>query len=134
MQHGPAAAFAMRVDQFPDRSIDAHLRQRLHDELALPRTIGRLGPMLHGAAAADSEMRADRRDAFRGGRLHPQQMPPVGMAGQPFGFDRLAGQGVGDKSRAFRRVGDSIAAMANPKNGQAFEHVRPRAAGNQLSI
>src|SRR5262245_11965076 len=59
-----AAPCAMGVDHIGDRRIEPDLRQRLNDQAALPRAIGRSGEMLQGAAATRAEMRTDRRDAF----------------------------------------------------------------------
>ena len=64
VEDGAAAAVAVGVDEIADRRVEPGLAQRLDDEIALPRAIGRALPMLHRAAAADAEMRADRRDAF----------------------------------------------------------------------
>ena len=64
MEHRAAAAVAMGVDQIVDRRVEPGLRQRLDDEAALPVAIARGVPVLHRAAAADAEMRADRRDAL----------------------------------------------------------------------
>ena len=64
-----AAAFAMGVDEIADRRVDAGLAQRRHDEIALPDAVRSARPVLQGAAAADAEMRADRRNALRARRL-----------------------------------------------------------------
>ena len=82
MQHGAAAALRhARRSGLVDRRDQAGLRQRLDDQRALPLVIFGERPMLHGAAAADAEMLADRRDALVARLVDMQQMPPVGMAG-----------------------------------------------------
>ena len=82
--------------------------------------------MLHGAAAADAEMRADRRDALRTRTLDLQEPAPVGMPCDLIDFDRLAGQRAGHVDRAGGTVGDAVAAMAQPGDQQPFNHAPPR--------
>jgi hypothetical protein len=69
VQHRAPASFAMRVDQRVDVRIDPRLRKRRHHEIAFPCAIGRLRPMLDGAAAANPEMRTKRDDAVGRGRI-----------------------------------------------------------------
>ena len=67
------------------------LRQRLDDEIALPGAIALGVPVLDRAAAADAEMRTERRDPFRAGALDLEQAPAVGMmARDRRDLDRLA--------------------------------------------
>jgi len=80
VKYGTSAAFAVGVDQPGDRGVDAGLAQRCNDEIALPRPIIFAAPMLDGAAAADAEMRTDRRDAFGARRLDGEKLPPVGTS------------------------------------------------------
>ena len=86
--------------------------QRFDDELALPGAVGGERPVLHGAAAADAEMRADRSDALGARRVDVQEVAAIGMARRrrrprP---SRPAGRRARRLGR--RRVGDAVAAMA----------------------
>ncbi len=90
MKHGAAAAFAVGVDEVIDRRGDAGLRQSGDHEVALPGAIGRRAPMLHRAAAAHAEMRADRRNALGARLLDLQQMSAVGIAGRRINLNALA--------------------------------------------
>jgi hypothetical protein len=51
--------------------------------------------MLDRAAAANAEVLADRRGALRVGGDDPQQVAPIGMAGDALNLDGLARQRVG---------------------------------------
>ena len=82
--------------------------------------------MLQGAAAADAEMRADRRDARGARRLDGEKLPPVGMTGNGLDLDGLAGQCAGHVDRFVRPVGDAVAAMANVVDDQPLNHAPPR--------
>ena len=82
--------------------------------------------MLHGAAAADAEMRADRRDALGARRVDAKQLPPVGMAGNALDLDRLAGQRAEHVNRLRAALDDTVAAMAEPIDHEALNHARPR--------
>jgi len=64
VKHRTAAALAVSVDELADRCIEARLPQRLDHEAALPGAIRRALPVLQRAAAADAEMRTDRRRPF----------------------------------------------------------------------
>src|SRR5579864_8110304 len=123
---GAAAAFAMGVDQLADRRIEPRLPQRFDDEAALPRPVRRRAPMLNRTATANTEMRADRRDALGVRTLDPQQGAAVGMAGHGIGFDDLARQGAGHIDRPVGTLGNAVAAMADAPNGQPFNHGRPQ--------
>ena len=134
VKHDAAAAVAVGVDEVGDRCGDAGLLQRGDDQIALPFAVGRTLPMLQGAAAANAEMRADRRDALRARRLHIEKLPAVGMAGPVLDLDRLAGQRAGDIDRAVGTVGDAVAAMAEPIDQEALNHdTQPRLAAMKNS-
>ena len=88
-----------------DLAGDAGLRQRLdHDARASRRDRLRL-PMLDGAAAADAEMRTERRDALRAGAFDLDQPPAVGMTRHVLDLDGFAAERVGhvDAGAAGRR-------------------------------
>jgi len=126
VKHRAAAAVAMGIDQVADRRLDAGLAQRRHHELALPRAI-RFGlPMLHGAAAADAEMRADRRNALGARLVDAKQLPPVGMAGNVLDLDRLTRQRAEHENRLSTAIDDAVTALANAIDHEALNHVRPR--------
>src|SRR5437763_1520363 len=73
------ASLAMRIDQIVDRRVEPDARECVDDERALPLPISLDGPVLERAAAAEAEMRTDRRDALAARRLHFDQMAAVGM-------------------------------------------------------
>ena len=126
MEHCAAPAFAMCVDELADRRFKPGLPQRRDDQIALPRAIMRDVPMLHGAAAAYAEMRANRFDPLGAGNLDLEQMPPVGMTGDRFDFDRFARQSAGHIDCAGRIVGDAVAAVTEPRDGEPLNHALPR--------
>lgn len=64
VQRDAATARAMGVEQWRNLGRDPGLRQRLDHDVALPRLVGLLVPVLDRAAAADAEMRTERRDAL----------------------------------------------------------------------
>ena len=69
VKHGAAAALAVRVDEIADRRVEAGLPKAVdHEARVSTRDTARL-PVLQGAAAADAEMRTDRRDTLRARRL-----------------------------------------------------------------
>ena len=78
VQRDAAAAGAMGVDERRHLAFDAGLGQRLDHEVALPGAIARGVPVLDRAAAADAEMRAERRDPFRACAFDLEQAPAVG--------------------------------------------------------
>ena len=101
-------------------------RSAVDDEIALPRAIKFGLPMLHGAAAANAEMRADRRNALGARLVDAKKLPPVGMAGNALDFDRLAGQRAEHENRLRAALDDAVAAMADPVDHEALNHARPR--------
>jgi len=60
----------MRVNQRRNISLHFRMVERLHNETALPGLVGTRIPCLHGAAAANGEMLAERRDTIRRSRGH----------------------------------------------------------------
>ena len=100
VEHGAAAAVAVRVDKVGDGEVEAGLTQRLDDKTALPGPVMVVLPVLHGAAAAYAEMRADRRDALRTRLFDLEEAPPVGVAGDRFDLDGFARQRTGNVNRA----------------------------------
>jgi hypothetical protein len=70
---------AMGVDQRRDLAVDPGLRQRLDHDVALPGAIGSAVPVLDRAAAADAEMRAERRDALGACAFDADQLAAIGM-------------------------------------------------------
>ena len=125
MEHGAPAPFAMRIDQIIDVGRDTRLRQRAHHKVPLPGAIALPVPMLHGAAAATAEMRADRGDPLCARALDPQQAAPVGMTLNCLHLDGLAGQRIRHEHRPGRRLGDAVAAMAEVGDGQVLGHAMP---------
>jgi hypothetical protein len=108
MQHRPAPAGAMGVDQFVDRRVDAALRERGDDEIALPGAIFVGLPMLDGAAATGAEISADRIDPVRARLQDGKNFAPLAPQ---LHLDAFARQGIGNKYRADRRSRDPVPAM-----------------------
>src|SRR5262245_13553679 len=111
VQHGTAAAGAMSINEVVDRSDHACLRQGLPHERALPWVIFRQRPVLQRAAAADTEMFANRRAAFMARLVDMHQMAAIRMAGYRFDRDRLPGQRKWHVDRTFGRVGDTTSTI-----------------------
>ena len=122
MQHHAPPALAVRIDQFADLRIEPGLPQRLDEKTALPVAIARHVPMLRLASAAHAEMPAHRRDTLGARVLDAQQMAAVGMAGKRLDLRHLAGQRIGHIHRPLGRLRDTVAAMADAGNRQAFGH------------
>jgi hypothetical protein len=68
--------------------------------------------MLHGAAAAHSEMRADRLDALGTRLLHTEKAPAVRVTGHGVDFHDFARQSAWHVNRSVGAVGYSIAVLA----------------------
>jgi hypothetical protein len=126
MQHGPAAASAMRVDKVADRRMETNPLQRLDNKAALPGSIAVGVPMLHGAATAYAEVRADRRNALRtrGYDLHKTQ--PACVSSDILNVDGFARQRAWNINRAARGNGDTVAQVAETIDQQPLNHARPR--------
>ena len=126
MQHDPAAAFAMGIDEVVHLGRDARLGEGGDDEVALPGAIALKSPVLDRAAAAHAEMRTDRRDAVGARGLDPQQPAAVGMAVPALHLDGLARQRIGHVDRSVRLVGDAVAAPAELRDGEPLSHAMLR--------
>ena len=99
MKHRAAAAVAVRVNEIGHRRFNAGLAQRLDDETVLPRAVRRVRPMLQRAAAANPEMRADRRDTLGAGFFDVEELPAVRMTGPIRDLDAFARQCARDVDR-----------------------------------
>src|SRR5262249_38817416 len=117
------APLAMRIEERIDGRVDSGLGERNNDELALPILIARFGPVLHGTAAADPEVRADRRDALRARRFDTQELAPVRMTGDGGNLDHLPRQRVGHETRSRLRMSNTVAAMAKVCDGKPLDHM-----------
>jgi hypothetical protein len=117
MKDGAATSIAMSIDQIGNRGIDAGLPERGDNEAAFPGAVWKLVEVLHGASAADAEMRADRRDALGTRLVDVKKLPSVGMTGNIFDFDGFAGQGAANENRLRLAIDHAIAAMA-----EAIDH------------
>ena len=82
--------------------------------------------MLQRAAAADAEVRADRRDALGARCFDGEELAAVGMAGPILDFDAFAGQRARHIDRTVGAVRDAVAAMADRIDRKVLNHVRPR--------
>ena len=133
VEDGAAAAGAMRVDQVVDRGIEPGFRQRLRHQGPLPITVARRREMLQRAAAARSEMRADRCDAVGAGAVDLDEMATVGVTGPLIDFRDLTRQRVGHVERARGRVRHAVAAGAESGDREALHH-GPSIAGVRGSV
>jgi hypothetical protein len=122
MDDDAAPAQAMGVDQRIDIADDFGLRQRVDHQTALPRPVLLVLPMLDGAAAADAEMRTERRDPLRAGAFDMHQPTAVGMPRHRRGVDHLIGQRVRHVDRLPVRQRHAVAEMADMIDGEAFNH------------
>ncbi len=78
--------------------------------------------MLDRAAAADAEMRTERRDPLRARGLDLEQPPAVGMmAGDRTGLDRFAAQRIRHIDVAAISDHNAIAVMADMVDHEAFD-------------
>ena len=83
--------------------------------------------MLQSAAAADAEMRTDRRDALYARLFDIEEMAPVGMAGDRLDFHRLARQRAWNVDRptvTLGPIGHAVAAMAEPVDDKTLDRLR----------
>ena len=117
-----AASLAMGVDQLVDRRVEARSRHRGDDQSAFPIAVARRRQMLERAAAANPKMWADRRDAVGAGDIDLDQLAAVGVAGPSFDFGGFTRQRIGHVDGARGRVGDAVAARAEPGNLELLHH------------
>ena len=113
MQRDATTPKAVGIDQGRHVAFDPGVCQRGDHDLALPGAIAFRVPVLDGAAAADAEMRAERRDTFGACAFDLDQAPAVGMAGHRRDLDGLATERVGHIDAHPGGGGDAIAAMAD---------------------
>ena len=104
----------MGIDQGRHVAVDSRLRQHRHHEIALPGAVGVGVPMLDRAAAANAEMRTERRDPLHACGLDLEQSAAVGMlAGNRCDFDRFAAQRIRHVDIAAACDGDAVAVVAD---------------------
>ena len=111
----------MGIDQSGNVAADPTLRQRRHDDIALPFAISLGVPVLDRAAAADPEMRAERRNPLRACKFDLDQAPAVGMTRYCCHFDRLAAKRVRHIDARSAGHRDAIAAMADMIDDEALD-------------
>ena len=114
VEYSAAASLAMGVNQVVDRRVEPRSRQRRDDQSAFPIAVACRCQVLERAAAANSEMRADRCDAVGAGDVHLDQVAAVGVTGPWFDRGGLARQRIGHVEGTGGRVGDAVAARAEP--------------------
>ncbi len=66
-------------------------------------------------------------DALVAGRVDMEQMSPVGVTLDALDRDDFARQRIGHEHRPGIGIGDAVAAMAQPRNGELLSHGRRRA-------
>ncbi len=126
MKHSAATSVAMGIDQIGDRCVDAGLLKRADNQASFPFSIGRHVEVLHGAPAADAEVRANRCNTLGARFIDAKKLPPVGMTGNIVDFDRFAGQRPGNENGFGLAIDHTIAAMTKAVDHQTLSHVRPR--------
>jgi hypothetical protein len=126
MKHNAATAIAVRIDQIGDRRFDAGLTERGDDQVPFPSAISLGIQVLQGAAAANSEMPANRFDPLCARFFNVQEMSPVRLARHGFYLDSLAWQCTGDIDRSVGSLGDSITMLPESVDHQPLNHERPR--------
>ena len=109
-----------KPEKAKDKDLAKTLVERLDYEIALPGAIAVCLPVLDGAAAADAEMRAERRDPLGTGRFHCEQPPAVRMARDLLNLDRLAGKRIGHIDGLPINKGDAVAAMTDVIDRQMY--------------
>ncbi len=122
MRGEPSSTRAVGIDEFIDAASDIGLGERIDHDLAFPRAIAVRLPVLDRAAAAGAEILAERRDPFGAGAVDAQELPAVGMIGDFFRFDRLAAERIGHEQRLPFGKSDTVAALADVIDAQAFSH------------
>jgi hypothetical protein len=126
MKHGATASVAMGIDQIGDWCVDAGLLKRADNQASFPFAIGWLVEVLHGASAADAEVRANRFNALGARFVDAKKLSAVGMTGNIVDFDRFAGQRPGNENGFGLAIDHTIAAMTEAVDHQTLSHVRPR--------
>ncbi len=80
VKYGAPASGPVGIDESVGLSDEAGSLQRRREQFVLPVAVARHSQMLQRAAAADSEMRADRRNAVGARAVDRNEMATVGMA------------------------------------------------------
>src|SRR5262249_53985031 len=118
---------AMGIDQRRNRAVEFCLRERLDRQRMFPGPVVFDLPMLDGAAAADAEMPAERRDALRARYLDIEEAAAVGMmAGHVGDLDGLATERIGHIDRLGAGERDAVTAMADVIDEKTFNHAARR--------
>ena len=92
------------------------------DQTAFPGAVGRLRPLLGGAAAADSEMRTERLIRSGDGSMTRSRCRRSGWPGTAVGVDGFARQRVGNEDRLARDIRDAVAAMSDIGDVKPVDH------------
>jgi hypothetical protein len=82
--------------------------------------------MLHCAATANPEMRADRFNALCARLAHIHKTAAIRVTWLSVDFDGLARQGPGNVNWSRRAVGYSVAVLAEPVDQNPLNHAGPR--------
>src|SRR5262249_40956429 len=80
------------------------------------------GQVLERAATENPKMWTDRCDAVGAGDIDLDQLAAVGVAGPSFDLGGFARQRIGHVDGARGRVGDAVAARAEPGNHELLHH------------
>jgi hypothetical protein len=116
------ATLTMGINRIVNRGIESSLLQGRAHERALPGAVLIPIPVLQGATATHAEMRTDRRDAFGARAFDAQQLTAIRMTGPSFNLNGLARQCVGHVDRSRLAADHTVAAMAEVRDDQAFNH------------
>jgi hypothetical protein len=110
VEYGAAASLAVGVDQVINGHVEPGSLEGRDDQSAFPIAIARSRQMLKRAAAANSEMRADRRNAVGARDIHLGETATIGVTRPGLDFGGLARQRIGYVDGARFGIGDTVAA------------------------
>ena len=116
-------AIVQGVNQVADLRADARLLQGIKNEITLPSPIEHQLPMLQGAATANAEMRADRRNPLRTGLFDADKMAAVGMTGPRLDCDGFPSERARNIERPLGPVGYTVAAMTEAADDEMLNHL-----------
>ena len=83
--------------------------------------------MLQRAAAASTKVLADWFGTLVAAFVNMEHMPPIRVTGDAFHRDGFAGERVRHINCAVGGIGDTVTAMAQPRNIELFSHAQLQA-------
>ena len=110
VEYGAATSLAVGVDQVINGHVESGSLEGRDHQSAFPVAIAPSHEMLKRAAAANPEMRADRRNAVGARDLHLGETTTIGVARPGLDFGALARQRIGYVDGTRFGIGDTVAA------------------------